>query len=102
MKARAHVLISGTVHGVFFRAETRKKAEEVGVTGWVRNLYDGRVEVVFEGEKEKVDQMIAWCRKGPPLARVEDITVKWEPYQDQFADFFVVYRGMRIEDFTKK
>ena len=72
---RKHVFISGRVQGVFFRASTRDMAEKVGVTGWVRNLSDGRVEAVFEGEEDKVDRMVDFCRKGPSRARVEDIEV---------------------------
>jgi len=63
---RVHVFVTGRVQGVFFRAETKSKADSLNLTGWVRNLPDGRVETVFEGEKERVDTMIEWCRQGPP------------------------------------
>ena len=75
---RKHVFISGRVQGVFFRASTRDRARKLGVSGWVRNLSDGRVEAVFEGEERKVDRMVSFCRKGPKRARVEDIEVKDE------------------------
>ncbi len=78
MRIRAHVIISGRVQGVFFRAETQAMALQEGLSGWVRNLPDGRVEAVFEGENETVDRAIAWCRHGPRLARVDDIDVRWE------------------------
>ena len=89
MKARAHVYVSGMVQGVFFRSETQDEASRRGVTGWVRNLRDGRVEAVFEGEKEKVDQLIEFCRRGPRGARVTRIDVSWEDYKGEFQDFNV-------------
>ncbi|MCL5291750.1 MAG: acylphosphatase [Actinobacteria bacterium] len=67
---RVRVIISGRVQGVFFRAYTRQEAESRGLRGWVRNLPDGRVEAVFEGDERAVDDMVAWCRVGPPAAAV--------------------------------
>ncbi|KUO41367.1 MAG: acylphosphatase [Hadesarchaea archaeon DG-33-1] len=87
MKARAHVHISGRVQGVFFRYETQAMAEELGVKGWVRNTPGGKVEAVFEGERGKVEQMLDFCRKGPPGARVTDVEVKWESYLEEFSSF---------------
>jgi acylphosphatase len=78
MKARAHVFVSGFVQGVFFRHEVRRNATRHGVTGWVRNLRDGRVEAVFEGEKKAVEEMIEFCRQGPPSATVKNVEVCWE------------------------
>lgn len=75
---RAHVFISGRVQGVFFRAYTQKEAEALGLSGWVRNLPDGRVEAVFEGEKTAVNEMIAWCWEGSPSASVTKVDVSWE------------------------
>ncbi|MFB6203914.1 MAG: acylphosphatase [Candidatus Nanohaloarchaea archaeon] len=75
---RAHVWISGKVQGVTFRASTRRKARELEVYGWVRNLEDGRVEAVFEGEEEDVEKMIEFCHEGPRLADVEDVEVQRE------------------------
>jgi acylphosphatase len=72
-RARAHVYVSGDVQGVFFRGETRQKARELGLDGWVKNLPDGRVEAVFEGPAEKVEEMVRWCEQGPPHARVESV-----------------------------
>jgi acylphosphatase len=91
MKARAHVYVSGRVTGVFFRYETQTLAEELGVKGWVRNTPDGRVEAIFEGEKELVEQMLDFCRRGPPGARVTDIKVNWEPYKGEFSGFSIRY-----------
>ncbi len=90
-KLRAHVLIKGRVQGVFFRAEIRSRAYGLGLTGWVRNRWDGGVEAFFEGEDQKVRKMIAWCHKGPPAAAVEDVEVKWEEYKGEFTSFSVRY-----------
>jgi acylphosphatase len=76
---RAHVYISGRVQGVFFRATTREQADRQAVAGWVRNLPDGRVEAVFEGPRGAVEECLAWCRQGPPGARVAGVEVEWEP-----------------------
>ncbi|MDQ3926486.1 MAG: acylphosphatase [Actinomycetota bacterium] len=75
---RAHVYVSGQVQGVSFRDATRQQAEELGLGGWVRNLQDGRVEAVFEGESETVRQMIEWCESGPSSADVDDVSVEQE------------------------
>ncbi|OGP68764.1 MAG: acylphosphatase [Deltaproteobacteria bacterium RBG_16_44_11] len=86
---RVHVHISGRVQGVFFRAETQRAAMSFNLTGWVRNMQDGRVEAVFEGEEENVDKMLTWCHVGPPAARVENVTIKEEPYTGGFSDFSI-------------
>lgn len=91
MHVRAHVYISGRVQGVFFRSSAEDKALELGVKGWLRNLRDGRVEAIFEGEKEKVEEMIRWCHKGPPYARVTNVEVEWEEYKGEFSSFGVAY-----------
>lgn len=87
MKARVHVLVSGRVQGVFFRVETRYEATKRNVDGWVRNSFDGRVEAVFEGEKEDVEQLVAFCRRGPPSAHVTKVDVQWEKYVGEFKGF---------------
>lgn len=86
-RKRAHVWISGRVQGVFFRAHTAERARQLGVVGFVRNLPDGRVEAVFEGEASAVEKMIAWCHQGPPRARVEGVEVQWEEPRGEFTDF---------------
>lgn len=91
MKVRAHVYASGRVQGVFFRSEIQDEALRHGLTGWVRNLPDGRVEAVFEGEKERVDRLIEFCRRGPPGARVAKVEVVWENYTGEFRDFRIRY-----------
>lgn len=90
-KARAHVFISGRVQGVFFRSTTRNEAKSLGLDGWVKNLRDGRVEAVFEGEKDKIEEILDFCHRGPPAARVSDVEVKWEDYQSEFSGFEVRY-----------
>ena len=76
--ARAHVFVSGMVQGVFFRAEARRQAQSMGLGGWVRNLPDGRVEAVFEGPEDTVEEMVAWCRRGPDYAEVRQVEVARE------------------------
>jgi acylphosphatase len=76
---RYRVLISGRVQGVFFRDTCRRKAEEYGVAGWVRNLPDGRVEAVFEGLPGDVRRLLEWVRHGPRLAHVQDVAIELEP-----------------------
>ncbi|HLD35793.1 MAG TPA: acylphosphatase [Planctomycetota bacterium] len=75
---RAHLYISGTVQGVFFRHYTFERAHQLGLTGWVKNLANGQVETTFEGTKDKVDEMIEWCHKGPPSAKVTKVDIQWE------------------------
>ena len=77
-RVRAHVFVSGTVQGVFYRATTREQATERGLDGWVENLADGRVEAVFEGPAPAVESMIEWCHEGSPQARVEDVSIDYE------------------------
>lgn len=84
---RARVLVSGLVQGVFFRASTYEKAKELGLFGWVRNLPDGRVEAVFEGNEAKVKEAVEWCRRGPPAARVSGVEVEYSPVLGDFSDF---------------
>jgi len=90
-RARARVIIEGRVQGVFFRHHTQEMAFRLGVKGWVRNRRDGGVEAVFEGDREQVDQIIQWCRRGPSEARVKNVSVTWESYTGEFDDFFVTY-----------
>lgn len=88
---RAHVFISGRVQGVSFRWFTQRQAQKLGLAGWVKNLWDGRVEAVFEGEEAVVRQAVAWCRHGDPPARVEDVEVQYEPATGEFRGFNVRY-----------
>lgn len=86
---RAHVYISGSVQGVFFRESARKKAKEFGLAGWIENLPDGRVEAVFEGAPEDVRRMTQWCEQGPTYATVEDVEVRLEDARGDLRDFEV-------------
>ncbi|MCE5266222.1 MAG: acylphosphatase [Deltaproteobacteria bacterium] len=91
MKKRYRVLISGRVQGVFFRANASKRASALGLSGWVRNLPDGRVETVFEGEDEKAEGMLAWCRTGTPPARVDQVEVTEENATGGSSGFRIAY-----------
>lgn len=86
-----HVYISGIVQGVFFRAETQHAAVGFSLNGWVRNMADGRVEALFEGEDTNIDKMIAWCHIGPPAARVEEVLTEEKPYTGEFSNFNIKY-----------
>lgn len=76
---RAHVMVSGQVQGVGYRATTWDTATLLKLNGWVRNLRDGRVEAIFEGPSARVEEMIVWCHKGPPAAQVQQVVVQYEP-----------------------
>jgi acylphosphatase len=89
MKIRAHVLVEGRVQGVFFRYETQRTARQHSLTGWVKNLPDGRVEAVFEGEEDAVEMAVQWCHQGPPHAMVTKVTVTREPCAGEFDAFFI-------------
>ena len=83
-RGRVHVIISGIVQGVFFRARTRDMAQRFNLKGWVRNLPDGNVEALFEGPEKDLHNALEWCREGPPGARVTMVKEKWEDYQGEF------------------
>jgi len=91
MKARVHAFVSGRVQGVFFRDHTRRWATSLGLTGWVRNLPDGRVEVVAEGEKERLEDLVTRLKTGPPMADVQNVGVTWEDWCDEFEDFRITW-----------
>jgi acylphosphatase len=91
MKTRAHVFVAGRVQGVFFRSATKHNADRYNVKGWIRNLPDGRVEAVFEGEKEAVQKLIEFCKHGPSSARVTNVDFTWENYTGEFARFKLKY-----------
>jgi len=91
VNARAHVFVSGQVQGIFFRQNTKQEAENHGVTGWVRNLPDGRVEAVFEGEEEDVKALVDFCRKGPRGAVITNVDVTFERFTGEFRNFKVTY-----------
>jgi acylphosphatase len=80
-RIRVHAWITGQVQGVYYRGATREQAVALKLTGWVRNLSDGRVEAVFEGNPESVERMLAWCRTGPPAASVTGVEIATEPLE---------------------
>ena len=86
-----HVIVRGRVQGVYFRASTRDRARQLGLAGWVRNCSDGSVELIAEGNTTKLEQLIAWCRSGPPGAVVTDLNVEWQDATGEFVGFMVRY-----------
>lgn len=90
-EARAHIFISGRVQGVCYRAFTQELAYKLDLKGWVKNLYDGRVEAVLEGNKKAIEQVIKECYAGPPGSRVKDIEVYWEPFIAEQKGFVIRY-----------
>jgi acylphosphatase len=86
-KTRVHIFVSGHVQGVFFRQNTKRQALNHGVAGWVRNLRDGRVEAVFEGEEMAVKELVDFCRHGTSSAKVNNVEINYEPYKNEFNDF---------------
>lgn len=86
---RVEVIVTGRVQGVFYRASARDEAERLGLTGEVRNLPDGSVELVVEGAEAVLHELIAWCRRGPPMAEVEEVTIRWLASTGSFGSFRV-------------
>ncbi len=89
--ARIHLYVSGHVQGVFFRAHTQEVAKKLGIVGWVKNLDDGRVEIVAEGKEGDLQKLIEWCWEGPPGARVDDVEVLYEEPINEFRTFEIKY-----------
>ena len=88
---RAHLLVSGRVQGVFFRYATQEEATRLGLTGSVRNLKNGGVEIIAEGEESIVEGLIRWSRQGPPGAQVREVQVEQEPATGEFSRFVITY-----------
>ncbi len=91
MKVRLHIFVFGRVQGVFFRANTRDKALGLGLAGWVRNVRDGSVEIMAEGEKEILEELLEWCSEGPASASVSKVEHEWLESRDEFSDFRIKY-----------
>ena len=91
MMRRAEILVKGLVQGVFFRYITKRKADEFHLTGGVRNLKDGRVEVICEGTEEVIGKLIEWCKRGPEGAVVDHVDVAWKEYTGEFKEFRILY-----------
>ena len=89
-KKRVRLIIQGKVQGVFFRASTKDKATELGLSGFVRNREDGAVEVVAEGDQEKLQELVDWSRIGPDLATVSTVQLDWQSYRSQFEEFTII------------
>ncbi len=87
--SRAHVIISGRVQGVFFRAETQRAARQLGLNGWVRNRPEGTVEALFEGPREQVDSALNWCHQGSTMSQVTDVQVTWQTFSGDLKDFSI-------------
>jgi acylphosphatase len=88
---RVHVVVQGRVQGVYYRAAARDRARQLGISGWVRNCPDGSVEILAEGEKAALIQLVAWCRQGPPAAVVTQVTTDWRTATGEFVGFVVKY-----------
>ena len=89
-KIRVHVFVAGKVQGVYFRQNTMQTAKQHGTTGWVRNLDDGRVEAVIEGDENSVRKVVEWCHQGPPASKVDAVDAKYERYMGEFSDFAII------------
>jgi acylphosphatase len=89
--SRLQAFVSGKVQGVSYRGFVLRAARDLGLTGWVRNLYDGRVEVLAEGEKTKLEALLGRLAAGPPAARVEDIDIRWRDGTGDFGDFKIAW-----------
>lgn len=90
-KVRVRLLISGRVQRVFFRVWTQNQAEKLGLTGWVKNTPEGKVKAVFEGEKEKVEEMVKNCQQGPKRAKIDEIKKNWRKATGEFEGFKIKY-----------
>jgi len=88
-KARAHFKVHGRVQGVYFRASAVQRAQELGLTGWVKNCDDGSVEGVAEGLRHRLEQLISWCRQGPSGAKVANVEVFWASAENAFIGFTI-------------
>lgn len=89
--ATYRILVIGKVQGVFYRATAKEVADNLGITGWVRNTEDGHVEIMASGKEESISKFMVWCRKGPEKAEVEDITA--EKRNDANFKGFSIKRG---------
>jgi acylphosphatase len=88
-RARLHLIVSGRVQGVFFRHSAMEEARKLALTGWVRNLPSGEVEITAEGVRRNLEILFAWSHEGPPSARVHDVRAQWDEYRGEFSGFRV-------------
>lgn len=89
--ARAHLIVSGHVQGVYYRSTSAEKGLALGLTGWAKNLPNSTVEIVAEGDQDQIAELIKWCHKGPPSARVEGVDIAWEAPTGEFETFRVTF-----------
>ena len=87
---RIHIIIRGRVQGVYFSASSQREARQHGLTGWVKNRSDGAVELLVEGEEDRVKDLLAWAHHGPSTARVDKVEIKWRSYTGEFSDFRII------------
>ena len=90
MSKQIHCLVRGRVQGVFFRSSTQREAKRLGLAGWVRNLPDGTVEIVAEGDDDALKELLGWVQRGPTAARVERVDSRWRGYTGEFGEFRIV------------
>jgi len=90
MFKKIHLLISGNVQGVFYRMNAKNKADELSLTGWVRNTSDGKVEVLAEGKERDLKEFIKWCYNGSEGAKVDKVEVEWSDYENKFDKFKIL------------
>ena len=84
---RVHIIISGNVQGVWFRVSTQDKANELCLTGWVKNIFSNAVEIIAEGEMDNLSKLIGWVQDGPPNAKVDKVSIEWAPAKEEFSSF---------------
>lgn len=91
MNEQYQIIVSGKVQGVFFRASAKDKAMELGLTGFVKNISTGQVEILVEGEGSIMDQFLKWCRKGPQFSRVEDVSIEKKEFEGKHSSFEILH-----------
>lgn len=91
MESRLHVIVSGLVQGVFFRANTKETAQDLELKGWVKNTANGKVEALFEGKKEDLKRMLEFCKRGPEGSNVTRVDIEWGDSRQEFKDFQIRY-----------
>jgi acylphosphatase len=87
--ARVNIIVTGRVQGVFYRASTLERAQGLNLKGWVKNLPDGAVEIEAEGSRYSLEDLVEWCKNGPPDAMVQDVIVRWGKHHDEFRTFMI-------------
>jgi acylphosphatase len=87
---RVHLIVRGRITGVFFRVAAQREAKRLGITGWVKNRTDGKVELLAEGEEEGIREMVLWAQHGTSAARVDDVDVRWRGYTGEFSEFQIL------------